>query len=89
VQGPGTAMVSGMVPPPLHNADNMAVFVGDLAADVTDVQLLYHFNMYYPSAYSAKVVYDHSTNVSKGFGFVYFREDAERLRALTEMQGYQ
>ncbi|PRP81221.1 hypothetical protein PROFUN_02055 [Planoprotostelium fungivorum] len=88
---PGTATVSGQVPPmsKVQNADNLAVFVGDLAADVTDVQLLYHFHVFYPSAYSAKVVYDHATNSSKGFGFVYFKDEGERTRALTEMQGYQ
>jgi RNA recognition motif-containing protein len=35
------------------------------------------------------VVIDHVTKVSKGFGFVYFGDDNERTRSLTEMQGYQ
>jgi len=35
----------------------------------------YHFHIYYPSAYSAKVVYDPATNASRGFGFVYFKDE--------------
>jgi len=68
--------------------DQKALFVGDLAADVTDQVLLQTFQYYYPSVYNARVVIDPRTGQSKGYGFVYFSDDKEKTRALTEMQGF-
>jgi len=65
-----------------------AVFVGDLAPDVNEYFLLQTFQYYYPSVYSAKVITDPHTGMSKGYGFVYFGDDTERNRSLTEMQGF-
>jgi len=76
-------------PPPAKPKDGGGLFVGDLAPDVNDYFLLSTFQYYYPSVYSARVVVDSQTGTSKCYGFVYFGDENERNRALTEMQGYQ
>lgn len=63
------------------------VFVGDLAADVTDYQLQETFKNVYSSVKGAKVVTDRITGRSKGYGFVRFGDEGEQLRAMTEMNG--
>eukprot|EP01119_Soliformovum_irregulare_P001999 TRINITY_DN1204_c0_g1_i1.p1 TRINITY_DN1204_c0_g1~~TRINITY_DN1204_c0_g1_i1.p1 ORF type:complete len:645 (+),score=199.01 TRINITY_DN1204_c0_g1_i1:2284-4218(+) len=84
-----TPYQSGPLPRPSPGAETLAVFVGDLSPDVTDVFLLTTFQYYYPSAYTAKIVKDQTSLLSKGYGFVYFNDETEKNRALTEMQGYQ
>lgn len=68
--------------------ESQAIFVGDLAPDVTDYYLQSTFQYYYPSVYSARVVCDPHSGISKGYGFVYFNDETEKNRALTEMQGF-
>ena len=63
------------------------IFVGDLAADVTDYMLQETFRSRYPSVKGAKVVTDRTTGRSKGYGFVRFGDSNEMNRALTEMNG--
>lgn len=63
------------------------IFVGDLAADVTDYMLQETFRSHYPSVKGAKVVTDRTTGRSKGYGFVRFGDASEQNRALTEMNG--
>ncbi|KAL9992665.1 putative RNA recognition motif domain, nucleotide-binding alpha-beta plait domain superfamily [Helianthus debilis subsp. tardiflorus] len=63
------------------------IFVGDLAADVTDYTLLETFRAHYPSVKGAKVVTDRITGRTKGYGFVKFGDESEQLRAMTEMNG--
>ncbi|XP_078428618.1 polyadenylate-binding protein RBP45-like [Wolffia australiana] len=63
------------------------IFVGDLAADVTDYMLQETFRSRYPSVKGAKVVTDRATGRSKGYGFVRFGDVNEQNRALTEMNG--
>ncbi|KAL8119597.1 hypothetical protein AgCh_016918 [Apium graveolens] len=63
------------------------IFVGDLAADVSDYTLQETFRAYYPSVRGAKVVIDKETSRSKGYGFVKFGDESEQLRAMTEMNG--
>ncbi|KAJ2306918.1 hypothetical protein IWW54_004573 [Coemansia sp. RSA 2705] len=65
-----------------------SLFVGDLAPEVTDVQLAHEFRCRYASARTAKVVTDPITQLSRGFGFMRFGDDADRQRALVEMQGH-
>ncbi|XP_076901746.1 polyadenylate-binding protein RBP47C'-like [Bidens hawaiensis] len=65
----------------------LSIFVGDLAADVTDSLLHETFANKYPSVKAAKVVMDANTGRSKGYGFVRFGDDAERTQAMTEMNG--
>lgn len=63
------------------------IFVGDLAADVTDFVLQETFKPHYSSVKGAKVVIDRITGRSKGYGFVRFGDPAEQARAMTEMNG--
>ncbi|KAJ7967678.1 Polyadenylate-binding protein [Quillaja saponaria] len=63
------------------------IFVGDLAADVTDYMLQDVFRAHYPSLKGAKVVIDRLTGRSKGYGFVRFGDEGEQMRAMTEMNG--
>ncbi|KAG5247683.1 hypothetical protein OIU77_021083 [Salix suchowensis] len=64
-----------------------SIFVGDLAADVTDAMLQETFAGKYPSVKGAKVVIDSNTGRSKGYGFVRFGDENEKTRALIEMNG--
>lgn len=64
-----------------------SIFVGDLAPDVTDYLLQETFRAHYPSVRGAKVVTDPLTGRSKGYGFVKFSDEAQRNRAMTEMNG--
>ncbi|XP_019259454.1 PREDICTED: polyadenylate-binding protein RBP45-like [Nicotiana attenuata] len=59
------------------NAPEYTIFVGDLAADVTDYMLQQTFRVNYPSVRGAK-----SNN-----GFVKFGDQSEQLRAMTETNG--
>lgn len=63
------------------------IFVGDLAADVTDYMLLETFRGRYPSIKGAKVVIDRLTGRTKGYGFVRFGDESEQVRAMNEMNG--
>ena len=78
--------------PTTFKADNStaaeySVFVGDLAMDVRDHQLLQVFQKKYVSVRSAKVVMDPGTGQSKQYGFVKFGDEREQQRAMMEMQG--
>ncbi|XP_071720795.1 polyadenylate-binding protein RBP45-like [Rutidosis leptorrhynchoides] len=66
---------------------DFTIFVGDLAADVTDYTLQETFRAVYPSVKSAKVVTDRITGRTKGYGFVKFGDETEQLHAMTEMNG--
>ncbi|XP_071733262.1 polyadenylate-binding protein RBP47C'-like isoform X1 [Rutidosis leptorrhynchoides] len=70
-----------------NNGSDLSIFVGDLAADVTDTLLHETFFNKYPSVKAAKVVIDANTGRSKGYGFVRFGDDSERTQAMTEMNG--
>ncbi|XP_020100692.1 polyadenylate-binding protein RBP47B' [Ananas comosus] len=68
-------------------AADHSIFVGDLAPDVTDYMLQETFRTHYSSVRGAKVVTDPNTGRSKGYGFVKFADEAEKNRAMTEMNG--
>ncbi|GKV04681.1 hypothetical protein SLEP1_g16806 [Rubroshorea leprosula] len=70
-----------------ENGPDLSIFVGDLAADVTDSLLHETFASKYTSVKAAKVVIDANTGRSKGYGFVRFGDDNERTQAMTEMNG--
>ena len=69
------------------NVPDLSIFVGDLAADVTDSLLHETFASVYPSVKAAKVVFDANTGRSKGYGFVRFGDDNQRTQAMTQMNG--
>ncbi|XP_062077725.1 polyadenylate-binding protein RBP45C-like [Humulus lupulus] len=66
---------------------DFTIFVGDLAADVTDYTLQETFRSVYHSVKGAKVVTDRATGRSKGYGFVRFGDESDQLRAMNEMNG--
>lgn len=66
--------------------DDFRIFCGDLGNDVNDEVLTRTFNKY-PSFQRARVVRDKRTGKSKGFGFVSFREPADFIKAMKEMDG--
>ncbi|KAI3785497.1 hypothetical protein L1987_44616 [Smallanthus sonchifolius] len=70
-----------------NNGYDLSIFVGDLAADVTDTLLHETFADKYSSVKAAKVVIDITTDRSKGYGFVRFGDDKERTQAMNEMNG--
>lgn len=69
------------------DSPDFTIFVGDLAADVTDYALQETFKPHYPSLKGAKVVTDRATGRSKGYGFVRFGDENEQMRAMSEMNG--
>ncbi|OIW00060.1 hypothetical protein TanjilG_26397 [Lupinus angustifolius] len=69
------------------DSPDYSIFVGDLAADVTDYHLQETFRARYSSVKGAKVVIDRLTGRTKGYGFVKFGDESEQIRAMTEMQG--
>ncbi|KAF0890309.1 hypothetical protein E2562_002721 [Oryza meyeriana var. granulata] len=64
-----------------------SIFVGDLAADVTDEMLMELFANKYRSVKGAKVIVDANTGRSRGYGFVRFGDDNDKSHAMTEMNG--
>jgi len=66
--------------------DDFRIFCGDLGNDVNDELLTRTFNKY-PSFIRAKVIRDKRTGKSKGFGFISFKEPADFIRAMKEMDG--
>ena len=92
----------GRDPGPIDNAIEYSIFVGDIAADVTNADLMNVFRnpnlglrgdfpprliAPFLSCCNAKVMVDSVTGISKGYGFVRFTSDADQQRALLEMQG--
>ncbi|XP_073302857.1 polyadenylate-binding protein RBP45 [Primulina huaijiensis] len=69
------------------DSSEYTIFVGDLAADVTDFMLQETFRAHYPSVKGAKIVTDRTTGRTKGYGFVRFSDESEQIRAMTEMNG--
>lgn len=67
-------------------SDDFRIFCGDLGNDVNDELLTRTFNKF-PSFTRAKVIRDKRTGKSKGFGFVSFKEPADFIRAMKEMDG--
>lgn len=92
----------GKDPGPIDNAIEYSIFVGDIAADVTNADLMNVFRnpnlglrgdfpprliAPFLSCCNAKVMVDSVTGISKGYGFVRFTSEADQKRALLEMQG--
>ncbi|GAA5962147.1 hypothetical protein JCM21900_006983 [Sporobolomyces salmonicolor] len=59
-----------------------SVFVGDLAREVGEQELMALFAPLFPSTKSAKVMTDPSSGLSRGYGFVRFGEESDMHRAL-------
>lgn len=61
--------------------------MGDIEYLVTDHKLLELFKTRYPSVFNAKIITDTITKLSKGYGFVKFRDVDEAHKAIAEMNG--
>ncbi|CAI5493738.1 unnamed protein product [Closterium sp. Naga37s-1] len=62
------------------------IFVGDLGPEVTDASLFAAFSTF-PSCSDARVMWDHRTGRSRGYGFVSFRSQLDAEAAIAEMTG--
>lgn len=62
------------------------IFIGDLSPEVTDATLFASFSVY-PSISDARVMWDHKTGRSKGYGFVSFRNQQEAQSAINDLTG--
>ncbi|KAK9829495.1 hypothetical protein WJX72_006199 [[Myrmecia] bisecta] len=72
-----------------HKEDSSAnhhIFVGDLSSEVNDRMLLEAFSGQAGCA-DARVMWDHNTGRSKGYGFVSFHEAQDAERAIQAMHG--
>ncbi|GAX72652.1 hypothetical protein CEUSTIGMA_g108.t1 [Chlamydomonas eustigma] len=64
------------------------IFVGDLGSEVTDSALHNAFCAHWQCS-DARVMWDHNTGRSKGYGFVSFRTKEDAEKAIEKMQGMQ
>ncbi|XP_058068494.1 RNA-binding protein 208-like isoform X2 [Magnolia sinica] len=62
------------------------IFVGDLSPEVTDATLFACFSVY-SSCSDARVMWDHKTGRSRGFGFVSFRNQQDAQNAINDLTG--
>lgn len=62
------------------------IFVGDLSSDVTDAMLFSAFQ-HCVGCSDARVMWDHTTGRSRGYGFVTFRKNQEGEDAIAKMHG--
>ncbi|KAJ8628835.1 hypothetical protein MRB53_022158 [Persea americana] len=62
------------------------IFVGDLSPEVTDATLFACFSVY-SSCSDARVMWDHKTGRSRGFGFVSFRSQQDAQSAINDLTG--
>ncbi|KAJ9702243.1 hypothetical protein PVL29_004132 [Vitis rotundifolia] len=62
------------------------IFVGDLSPEVTDATLYACFSVY-ASCSDARVMWDHKTGRSKGYGFVSFRNQQDAQSAINDLSG--
>jgi nucleolysin TIA-1/TIAR len=67
-------------------AGHFHIFVGDLSPEVTDATLFACFSVY-PACSDARVMWDHKTGRSKGYGFVSFRNPEEAQGAINDLTG--
>lgn len=65
-----------------------SLFVGDLDLHVDDQTLYQAFSEKFNSVRSARVIYDKSTKLSRGYAFVRFGDEQQRQQALNSMNGY-
>jgi len=70
----------------MQNTQSFGVFVGDLDLEVNENDLMQFFSQIGPVV-KAKVIRNHSTNISKRYGFVHFPQEDMKERAISEMNG--
>lgn len=70
----------------LNSRENPNVYVGNLSPEVDDIELYTLFKERYPSVHHASIITD--KGISKGFGFVHFKEKRDYEKCLKEMDGF-
>ena len=65
--------------------NDFRLFVGNLPKDVNDAKLAEVFSSKYSSFVMARIIYDKTTQTSKGYGFVSLLDARECARAIREM----
>ncbi|WFD22723.1 hypothetical protein MEQU1_001399 [Malassezia equina] len=63
-----------------------SVFVGDLSLEIDDGLLAQAFSQF-TSLYDARVIRDPKTQISRGFGFVRFKSEADAMESIVAMSG--
>lgn len=63
------------------------IYVCDMCQKVTEDILYESFKSKYPSVLSAKIIFDNTTKMSRGYGFVKFSNKEESEKAVSEMNG--
>lgn len=99
---PPSLSPSGFSTQPQQHAKEYSIFVGDLAPEASNSDLVAVFRnpvlglrsdrepkyiQPFHSCKSAKIMLDPVTGVSRGYGFVRFTDEADQQRALIEMHG--
>ncbi|KAF2313575.1 hypothetical protein GH714_011811 [Hevea brasiliensis] len=64
----------------------LPIFVGDLSPEVTDATLFACFSVY-DSCSDARVMWDHKSGRTKGYGFVSFRNQQDAQSAINDLTG--
>ena len=62
------------------------IFVGDLGNECND-EMLYRAFSKYPSLVKVKVIRDKRSNKTKGYGFASFKDSADYVKAMREVNG--
>lgn len=70
-----------------NSQHEIQIYVGDIDQAATEHKLLEFFRSRYPSVFSAKIITDNVTKLSKGYGFVKFTNHDEAHRAIAETNG--
>ncbi|GAA0139966.1 hypothetical protein Leryth_010201 [Lithospermum erythrorhizon] len=67
-------------------SNHFNVFVGDLSPEVTDAMLFSFFSQF-PNCSGARVMWDQTSQRSRGFGFVSFRNQQDAQSAINDSNG--
>ena len=68
-----------------HSPINRTIYVGNLHKEINEEMLLTFFRAFYKSANKANIIRDNG--ISKGYGFVAFKNEKEYKKSLEEMNG--
>lgn len=66
--------------------NDFRIFVGDLGNECND-EMLYRAFSKYPSLVKVKVIRDKRSNKTKGYGFASFKDSADYVKAMREVNG--
>jgi len=69
------------------NSQDHSIYVADVDPNVSEDILKEFFQKLYPSVVAAKIIADPITKVSKGYGFIKFKDYNESQKAIAEMNG--